>query len=426
MAINKRILSGVLAVALMGAPLVLAAPGGKTLQFTTESDEAKKLVADIYDALEAFKPGAELQQLIGKLATADPDFAFGVMISSFLQPPPQGLETVKKALEMAANATEGERLYIQATLHQRNQELDKSIEVFAQLARKLPKERRVHMMLGQLNMGQGNNEQARKHFKKAYKLDSSTARIHSFLGNIHLLEGQPKKARRQFDMGFKKVASGSMPFGLHTGRIFSAMHAGDIDGALKNVDALMSNYVETGGPQNFPPVFVWNMKARICLENDRPEEALKYYEKGLESIKDTQAAAFNDQQRVTWTGRFHHGQGRTLAKMGRHEAAWEQCQKVKAMIDEGGDQGQQFLPAYHYLAGYVRLENNEYDKAVAHLEQAAAADPFQQLLLARAYLKTGQNEKARQVLKKVADFSQLTMERALSHDEAVKTLKKLS
>ncbi|HET8648305.1 MAG TPA: hypothetical protein VFO85_22600, partial [Vicinamibacteria bacterium] len=115
---------------------------------------------------------------------------------------------------------------------------------------------------------------------------------------------------------------------------------------------------------------------------------------------------------------LHHGKARTLAKMGQHEKAWAEAETVKKMIEDGGEPAKQYWPAYHYLAGYVKLEAGEAAAAVEHLKQADANDPFHTLMLARAYEKAGQKTEAKQAYQKVLQSQQAGIERALAYPEA--------
>ncbi len=55
------------------------------------------------------------------------------------------------------------------------------------------------------------------------------------------------------------------------------------------------------------------------------------------------------------------------------QEAWTEAEKVRKMIEEGGEAGEQYLPAYHYLAGYLKLESGEIDAAIEHLEKVEPA-----------------------------------------------------
>jgi tetratricopeptide (TPR) repeat protein len=104
--------------------------------------------------------------------------------------------------------------------------------------------------------------------------------------------------------------------------------------------------------------------------------------------------------------------------MGKHQEAWAETEAVKKMIEDGGEAGKQYWPAYHYLAGYVKLEAGDFAAAVEHLKQADGNDPFHTLLLARSYEKLGQKAEAKKTYEKVVASQQGGIERALSYPEA--------
>ena len=98
---------------------------------------------------------------------------------------------------------------------------------------------------------------------------------------------------------------------------------------------------------------------------------------------------------------------------------------IKDMIEKGGEPAKQYWPAYHYLAGYLKLEAGDYAKAVEHLKQADANNPFDTLLLARAYEKLGQKDEARKTYQKVVESQWPGIERPLAFPEAKRKVKSL-
>lgn len=131
------------------------------------------------------------------------------------------------------------------------------------------------------------------------------------------------------------------------------------------------------------------------------------------------------EQKQTWLGRLRHGKARVLARLGKHEAAWAEAEAVRKMIEEGGEPAKQYWPAYHYLAGYVKLEAGDYAQAVEHLEQADQKNPFDTLLLARAYEKLGQKEEAKKTYQRVVESQWPGIERPLAYREAKKKAQSL-
>jgi tetratricopeptide (TPR) repeat protein len=109
--------------------------------------------------------------------------------------------------------------------------------------------------------------------------------------------------------------------------------------------------------------------------------------------------------------------------MGKKEEAWGEAEIVRKMIAEGGEEGKQFVPAYHYLAGYLKLEAGENEAALEHLKEALPEhDDFRTLLLARAYERLGDKENARKAYQEIVESKQNTLERALAYPEAKKKL----
>jgi tetratricopeptide (TPR) repeat protein len=162
--------------------------------------------------------------------------------------------------------------------------------------------------------------------------------------------------------------------------------------------------------------------ARINLENGRLEEAMKNYEKGYESVP---GSNLPEDQKQTWLGRLRHGKARVLAKMGKHKEAWAEAEAVRQMIEQGGEPAKQYWPAYHYLAGYVKLEAGEYAAAVEHLKKSDQKNPFDTLLLARALEKAGQKDEAKKAYQSVLDSQWPGIERPLAYNEAKKKVQTL-
>ncbi|HEX7997448.1 MAG TPA: tetratricopeptide repeat protein [Pyrinomonadaceae bacterium] len=395
----------------------------KKFTFTTKSKEAREAAEQVVRSIETFQFGPAVLALAQKAVAADPDFAFGhYLVATFTPPPPQGnpKPIMEKALELAKNASEGERRYIEAVALVRSQKAAEALPIFKELSEKYPDERMVQMMLGQIYLNTGDPEAARARFERAIQLDSTTPRAYNFIGNYYLLKGDYAKARETYQTAWAKRIKGTAPFGPGYGMAFTYIYEGKIPEALKALQNFEQEYSQSAAAAEFPPVFVWNSIARLLLENGQPAEAVKAYEKGYSTIP---GSKLPDEEKMIWLGRLHHGKGRALAKMGKHEEAWKEAELIKKMIDEGGERGKQFMPSYHYIAGYLKLEGGDHAKALEHLKQADQTDLFHKLLLARAYEGTGDAASAQKIYKEIVDSRQISLERALAYPEAKKKLK---
>jgi tetratricopeptide (TPR) repeat protein len=421
---TKRALALGLA-AFVGASAAAAeekAAAGKRFEWTTQSAQAKQDLLELQMRIENFQFGPQNVELAQKIVAADPQFAMGVYYLSAVTPPPANEEHLKKAVELAKSASDGEKRFIDAmSVARANQgaQAKDAIPLLAKLEADYPEERLLPVLLGQLYQGQGEGDKARAEFDRAQAIGPKSPRMAAFIANDDLLKGRYEKARQAFLDVEKTLPKGAAPFAVRYGLAFSYLYEGQVDPAIAALKTYLGEYKDSGAAQGFPEVFIWNSIARINLENGRLDAAMQAYEKGYESVP---GSSLPEDQKQLWLGRLMHGRCRTLAKMGKHEEAWTEAQKIKKMIDDGGEPAKQYVPAWHYLAGYLKLEARDYKTAVEELKLADANDPFQQLLLARAYEKTGAKDDAQKTYRKVVDSQQNGLERALAYPEAKKKL----
>ncbi len=417
---TKRVLSLGFAVALAAGAAAQPAATGKRFDWTTKSADAKERLADIQRRIESFQFGADTVEAARKLVAADPEFAMGVYYLSAVTAPPENEQQLEKATALSKTASEGERRFIEAMVVARANQganFKDAIPALEKLAAEYPGERLVQVILGQIYQGAGEADKARAAYRRADEIGPPSPRVRAFLANEDLVQGDYDKARRTFLDVEKSLPKGSVPFAVRYGLAFSYLYEGQVDPAIDALQTYLGEYRDSGAAQGFPEVFIWNSIARINLESGRLDAAMKAYEKGFESVP---GSSLPDDQKQLWRGRLLHGRCRVLAKMGKHEEAWAEAQGLKKMIDDAGEAGKQYVPAWHYLAGYLKLEAGDYAGAVAELTQIPEPDPFQELLLARAYERSGARADAQKAYRAVVDSQQNGLERALAYPEAKK------
>jgi tetratricopeptide (TPR) repeat protein len=414
------------ATLVLSGALVRAEATGRHFEWTTKSAQAKKLLAELQSQIENFQVGPGSVDLAKRLVAADPGFAMGHYYEAAVTVDPvEAGKIYDESRELAKNASDGERRFIEAMVYTRvNQGVDfrKSIEPLEELSKDYPGERLIWMVLGQLYNADAKSDKALVAFQKAQAIGPSTARAEAFLAAADLMDGNYAKARGTYESIERRLPKGSVPFTIRFGITFSHLYEGHVDEALESLRTYLAEYKAGGLDKQFPEVFVWNAMARINLENGRLEEAMNDYKKGFESVP---GSNLPEDQKKTWLGRLHHGTARTLAKMGKIPEAWAEAETVRKMIEEGGEPAKQYWPAYHYVAGYVKLEAGEYEAAKEQLEQADMSNPFDTLLLARAYEKLGRKEDAKKTYQKVVESQWAGIERPLAYPEAKRKLQSL-
>lgn len=414
---------------LLGAALLVTAgaasagetKGARAFELTTQSAEAKALLREVQARIENFQFGPPTIAVAKKLVTADPGFALGVYYLSAVAPAPGNQAHLDEAVKLAKKASDGERRFIETLAVARannGANFKDGIAPMEKLAADYPGERVVWVLLGQMYQNANRAADARGAFERAQAISRSN-RMRAFLATDDMLAGRYAQARATLLGVAKDLPPDATPFAVHYGVAFSHLYEGNVDAALEALHGFVARYKDSGAAQNFPEVFLWNSIGRINLEHGRHEAALRAYEKGYQSVP---GSSLPEDQKKIWLGRLHHGKCRVLAKMGRHDEAWKEAETVRAMIEGGGEEGKQFLPAYHYLAGYVLLEKGDARAAIEHLKQADPDDPFHHLLLARAYERTGDAAAARKAYEGVVASSANNLERALAYPEAKRKL----
>lgn len=411
------------AAALCAAAATAHAGEAKRITFTTRSDEARQHAAEAVRRIETFQQAARVQDAAKKAIAADPDFAWAhYLLAATTFPPPQAKPEHDKALELVAKASPGEQKYLAAIKLNREQKGKEALEAFKSLREEYPEDRLVHMMIGMLSLNQGHYDDAQKALEKAIAIEDTTPRAHAIIGNVFMMRGDYDQARAHYDVALAKRAPGTAPGGVYYPRSLSYLYEGKVDEALAGLKTFLGEYKQNKLDANFPEVFIWNSIARINLENGRLEDAMKAYQEGFKSVP---GSTLEEADKKVWLGRLHHGTGRALARMGKHQEAWKEAETIKKMIDEGGEEGKQYIPAYHYMAGYLKLEAGDASAAVDHLKQADPGDPFHKLLLARAYEKAGDKAAAKKSYEEIVAFGVNNLERALAYPEAKKKLASL-
>ena len=84
---RNRSVSVAIAFLLLAAGASAASVKGPKFEWTTQSAEAKKLLAEVQARIESFETGPQLTELARKVVAADPSFAMGEYYLSAVAPP---------------------------------------------------------------------------------------------------------------------------------------------------------------------------------------------------------------------------------------------------------------------------------------------------------------------------------------------------
>jgi len=429
------ILACTVALLLTPPALPAAPPTDGRMTFGTKSEAARAAVREALGILEGspqmgmIPRSKELHALAQKAVDADTESAIAhyLLAVAFAAQSERDAAAVQveRATELAKAAPDGERRFIEASIVRAPRSTfpapwetrlidyprDEAIARWGEFVAKYPKEILGFLTLAEMHAGRYSAlrsapetraldlEQAQKALRSALELDPTSVRAHKALGAVLVGLREFAQARREYET----------PPTLSDAVTYTYL----LEGNRAEARARVRHQLERNAPT---AVASWNFFAHLQLEAGDAAAGLAAYDQGLEALKKTD---WSDEEKQVWVGRWHHGRGRSLARLGKHDEAWAEVEIVKKMIDAGGDAGQQYLPAWHYLAGYVKLEAGQAEAALDHLKQAGGQhDPHRTLLLGRACEALKDLDGARTHYRAVLDSTRQGIELAVSYDEA--------
>jgi tetratricopeptide (TPR) repeat protein len=219
----------------------------------------------------------------------------------------------------------------------------------------------ARLMLGRFLDLDGRHDAARRHLEEAVTLAPDEARVPALtaLGISYAFEARADDAARYYVRAYD-----------------ARVQAEDPAGAAGLANAL----------------------GRIYLESGNLQKAEEWYRTGFEmarKIPDAPAA-----QAALWQMRWHHAEARIAARRGDRQAAERHAASAREALDRTGNEDQR--STYPYLLGYLAFHAGDFRRAADELLRGDQEDPFVLGLLAQAFHKLGDREKAaayaRQVL----------------------------
>ncbi len=452
------------------------------MTFTTTSEKARSLFQQglvKYDRSELKAAAVLFKQSID----ADPNFALAQLFCGLAG---DSNPHIRKAAQLLEKVSEAERLFILSWNAQLESQITKAAEYAAQAVKLLPDESRFRLRLAQMYNATGKRDAAITELNQAIQTDAKFAPAYNFLGQVYIARGDFPKAlaareeyarilpdaaepyqaiahtyqqmqqfdkavdyytralkidpdyinvyrrrgdarffardvagaRADYETGLKRARGADRP-GLLYAAAFTYVHEGEIDEAAKYYEQAIKEAAEID--EALMVSSGWDALGRSYLEAGRLMEAARAYRNGYEAAM--KSAKFTEQEKILWTGRYHHARGRILAKIGEFDAAMEHAEWIRKEIEKAGNPNPGYVASYHYLVGYILLEKQDYKGALDHLQKASADDLFIKLLLARTHAALGNKPAAEKLMKELANYTLGSVPSSIARPEALRWLK---
>jgi len=449
------------------SPVTANADSGK-IPVTTTSEEARKEFLQGRDLSEKLLIQDSIQHF-DRAVSLDPNFALAELSRANVSPTgKEFFEHLKKAVALSDRVSNGERFLILGNEAGANGNAAKQKEYLEQLVAAYPKDERGHFNLGGYYFAQQEMTQAIDHYRKATELAPAYSPAYNILGYAYRQNGDYANAEQAFKKYIELIPNDPNPYDSYAelllkmgkfddsiaqyrkalaidpnfinsyqGIAAALMYQGkpdeaaaelqkitdkarsdaerrtalfaltvlDIDGgkmekALEDVDKQYA----LGEKTNDVPAMTGDLqlKGNIMLEMGKYDEAKALFERGLKATEESNLSReIKDNTRL-----FQHY---NLARVGLGKKDIATAKSEAEAFRKGTDSLKN--PAQtrqaHELAGMIALEEKDYDKALAELQQANQQNPYNLYRLCQAHQGKGDVEKAKAFCTKAAGFNSL-------------------
>lgn len=228
--------------------------------------------------------------------------------------------------------------------------------------------------------------------------ESDLVAAHNGAGVVLDLMGRTNEARVHFNRAIELAATPQAKANARRQLAMSYAFDNDCANTAKNLE-MVADY-QASIPDWSRAGEMMNEAARVCIEAGSFDTAERLYRRGNElALKTPNLSADNA---ALWKFRLEHALARLAARRGQAEEAKKHVAAARAALDSSPAMAKNQEIFYPYLTGYVALYTGDAKTALADLQKARQDDPFIQVLMAQAYEKLGDRERATALYRKAA------------------------
>lgn len=240
----------------------------------------------------------------------------------------------------------------------------------------------------------GKYDEAIAAFQKIAQQDPKSWEAHAGIGTVLDLKGDYPQGRKHLQEAINLAPADAKPQAWRT-MAMSYAFTRDTQNAesyeKRIFDARMNKQDFTGAAE------IANELARVLLESGDINGAEKWYRIGYKTALKKSDLAAKDKD--LWEFRRQSAEARVAARRGQKDQARQHADAAKAAFDKGIDPAQAVYVPYVY--GYAAYYAGDYKSAIEEFLKTNQNDPFNLVMLAQAYEKSGEPDKAKEYYEKV-------------------------
>ena len=309
----------------------------------------------------------------------------------------------QKAIELAPLWTGGHAQLMNSYMFNDPRDFAKAEESGLKMVEIAPDNARAHTNLGDCYRAQKDLNKALGSYQQASRVDPEDNVAYLKVGHVQSLLGQYDEARESYAQGaeFSPNPMGAMGFSA-----FTYLYAGDYEGAVSALEDDAANLAAKGVPSNsltdakMTCTFFGAMMAfhhgdteyfAECIARRKPLSVEQ-----AQNVGTPEARAYFDAEMAYWEGLL-------LAMNNDYDGTLAKAEENMAILEKINDPTK--LQNYNFLLGYLGMQNEDYDNAIAHFEQTNQTNMYNKYWLARANEAAGNSDEAIKLYSEIADYN---------------------
>jgi tetratricopeptide (TPR) repeat protein len=329
--------------------------------------------------------------------------------------------TAMKAAELAPEFVPAYAQLGNSYLFNEPRDFTKAEEYMRKVVELAPDEQNSYDLLGDIYRAQGKLAEASDSYTRAAELDPTNGSPLQQRGHVNSFLGNWEQARADYDAAMD-LSDPDTRAGFGTWRALVSIYEGNPEAAVAELNELSASVDQMDIPApRSAKINALDNVAAIASHNglfDVAETALEQSRTlRMEQAEEVGTEEFRRNQEATMA----YFDGMLAARKGEFGTAVAKADEYMAIVEP--DANPRKNEAAHEVMALTALLQDDYEGAVEHYLQTDPADVYAKYHLALAYKGAGEDEKAQELFKEVADYNFNFVGSALVREGAAEKIK---
>ncbi len=329
-------------------------------------------------------------------------------------------ESLKRAIELDPSLAVAPLAMANSYMFNEPRDMAQAEKYFRQTIALAPGEDNYYWALGDVFRASNRLDEAREYYKRATLLDPKDGTSPLKLGHVNSFLGRYDEARAEYDRGIANAPLANKPFNANY-RIFSWVHAGDAQTAIRELEKLAGQVDGMGLPadqRSGSKVFTLTNALAVSLHHNLHDESARLLGQLAQVLRANAQAVGTQEFSNIQEAQIAYLEGQLAARRGDYAGATKLAKKNADLVQAQNNPRK--MENHYDLMGLIALLQKKYPQAVEHYRKADVKNNiYVKYHLALALEGAKQRDEARRLFREVGEWNFNTVQFALVRKDAL-------